>query len=90
MSSVGQFGMSSSRVTESPVCLTRHKTPLLVSPTAVPHPHPPPVDDWTVASVIQFAALTGVVAASLAVALALWSVAWAIAFRSTRKEAERP
>jgi hypothetical protein len=53
--------MSSSSVTASPVCVIRHKTPLLVSPAAVPHPQPPPVDDRTVASAIQFAPFTGVV-----------------------------
>src|SRR6266508_1818929 len=61
MSSVGQLGMSSSRVTDSPVCVILHKTPLLVSPAAVPHPQPPPVDDRTVASAIQFAPFRDVV-----------------------------
>src|SRR5207248_10401365 len=54
-SSVGQFGMSSSSVTESPFCVMRPQTPLLISPIVVPHPQPLPVDERTVASAIQFA-----------------------------------
>jgi hypothetical protein len=53
--------VSSSSDTESPVVVIRHKTPLLVSPAAVPHPQPAPVDDRTVASAIQFAPFTDAV-----------------------------
>src|SRR5438876_10151935 len=55
MSSVGSLGVSSSSVTELPVWVILHKTPLLVSPAVVPHPQPTPVDDKTIASATQFA-----------------------------------
>jgi hypothetical protein len=50
--------MSSSKVTDSPACVIRHNTPVLVSPAAVPHPQVGPVADKTVASAIQFAPFT--------------------------------
>src|SRR4249919_3425665 len=61
--------MSSSKVTDSPACVIRHKTLFLVSPGAAPHPQVGPVADKTVASAIQFAPFTeavGVVACDVA------------------------
>src|SRR5215208_2181486 len=56
MSSVGQFAMSSSRVTVLPLMTTRHRTAVRVSPTVRPHPHPPaPEAAVTAASPTQLA-----------------------------------
>jgi len=61
--------MSSSSVTESPVWVIRHKTPLLVPPATVPHPQVGPVADRTVASAIQFAPFVEVVGGGVGVAI---------------------
>src|SRR4029453_12234869 len=55
MSSVGQFGMSSSNITESPVRVMFHNTPVRVSPAVRPQPQPRPAPDNTGASATQFA-----------------------------------